>query len=112
MLLMPAADSLLILTLCAMVLGLGNGLGSGINMTLGSDLAPSGQRGEFLGVWRLMGDSGSFVGPVAIGQLAAASSLSAVFFMLALMGVASAAIFARFVRETLPGADDVTRRPD
>ena len=33
-----------------MIAGLGNGIGSGINMTLGSDFAPPGQRGEFIGV--------------------------------------------------------------
>src|SRR5690606_37652112 len=36
----------------ASLIGLGNGIGSGTMMTLGSDLAPPGSRGEFLGMWR------------------------------------------------------------
>ena len=37
----------------AILSGIGNGLGSGINVVLGSDFAPSNERVEFLGVWRL-----------------------------------------------------------
>ena len=39
----------------ALLLGFGNGLGSGIVMTLGADFAPARGRAEFLGVWRLVG---------------------------------------------------------
>ena len=41
-----------------MLSGLGNGFSTGIFMTLGGDFAPREGRGEFLGVWRLVGDVG------------------------------------------------------
>ena len=53
----------------AIFLGIANGLSTGIVMTLGTDHAPVGRRGEFLGVWRLITDSGSTLGPLAVSGL-------------------------------------------
>lgn len=89
------------LTLAAMVAGLGNGLGSGINMTLGADFAPPRERGEFLGVWRLMGDSGSFAGPMLMGYIANAFMLASAFTVTAGLGLAGVLIMILFVQETL-----------
>lgn len=44
----PLAAGALGLLVCASVMGLGNGLGSGTMMTLGADLAPQNALGEFL----------------------------------------------------------------
>ncbi len=101
MLAVPFADSFLTLTVAAMLAGLGNGLGSGINMTLGADFAPSNARGEFLGVWRLMGDSGSFAGPMLMGYVASTVALSGALFVTAGLGACGVAIIVLFVRETL-----------
>ncbi len=100
--LMPFSDSFMWLALAAMVAGMGNGLGSGINMTFGSDLAPTGEKGEFLGVWRLMGDSGSFAGPLLIGQLATTLMLSTVYAVIAGVGLTGILMMVFLVRETLP----------
>lgn len=89
------------LMLAAMAAGLGNGLGSGINMTLGADFAPPRERGEFLGVWRLMGDSGSFAGPLLMGYVTGAFMLSTAFTLTSTLGFAGAAIVILFVKETL-----------
>jgi len=62
--------------LSVLIVSLGNGFGSGINMVLGSDLAPSGAVSEFLGLWRLYGDIGGAFGPVVLGSIAGASSLA------------------------------------
>ncbi len=97
----PFTASFIGLMLAAMVAGLGNGLGSGINMTLGADFAPPRERGEFLGVWRLMGDSGSFAGPMLMGYLAGAFVLSTAFTVTAALGLTGVAMVAFFVRETL-----------
>lgn len=51
----------------AMLAGIANGFGTGIFMTLGSDYAPRYGGNQFLGVWRLVGDSGQAGGPVALG---------------------------------------------
>jgi MFS family permease len=56
--------------------GIGNGLGSGINMTLSTDYAPDAAAGRFLGSWRTIGDAGTTIGPILIGALGAAVSLA------------------------------------
>ncbi len=99
--LIPLTASFTALMMAAMVAGLGNGLGSGINMTLGADFAPPRERGEFLGVWRLMGDSGSFAGPIFMGYLAGAFVLSSAFTVTALLGFVGVVIMATTVHETL-----------
>ena len=52
------------LCLVATVLGIANGLSTGITMMLGTDNAPSKNKGEFLGIWRLLTDGGSSLGPI------------------------------------------------
>lgn len=99
--LVPLSTSFVTLVMAAMVAGMGNGLGSGINMTLGADFAPPKERGEFLGVWRLMGDTGSFAGPVAMGYIANTFALTAAFGATAGLGVAGVLIITLLVRETL-----------
>ncbi len=99
--LVPLTTGFVTLTLAAMTAGLGNGLGSGINMTLGADFAPPRERGEFLGVWRLMGDSGSFAGPILMGYVASASALASAFSVTAALGIVGALIMIFFVQETL-----------
>ena len=60
---LPLATDYLGLLAATAILGFGNGLGSGAMMTLGADLAPPGSSGEFLGVWRLIGDVGNAGAP-------------------------------------------------
>ncbi|MDQ3397197.1 MAG: MFS transporter [Deinococcota bacterium] len=85
----------------ACIIGLGNGLGSGTMMTLGSDLAPRASLGEFLGVWRLIGDGGSMGAPLAVGAVADALDLSTAALVMACVGLAAAGVFAFKVPETL-----------
>ncbi len=103
LLMVPFSNDALVLTAAALVVGMGNGLGSGINMTLGTDLAPPATRGEFLGVWRLAGDAGSFAGPVVIGSLAGAVALTSAFYFVTVAGVVGMVLIAFFVKETMPG---------
>lgn len=76
-LLLPLTDTALGLGLVMAVIATGNGLGSGIVMTLGADAAPVAGRGQFLGAWRLCGDLGNTGGPLGVGALAAALPLAA-----------------------------------
>jgi len=101
LLLVPFTTGFTTLILVAMLIGLGNGLGSGINMTLGADFAPPRQRGEFLGVWRLMGDSGSFAGPILMGYIASSFLLSTAFTVTAGLGLVGILMMVFFVKETL-----------
>jgi MFS family permease len=96
----PLADSFLGLVVASVVIGLGNGLGSGAMMTLGADLAPPGATGEFLGVWRLIGDVGASLGPLVVGWVAASAGLSGGAYVLALTGVGAALTIALLVQET------------
>jgi MFS family permease len=106
MALIPFADDFGGLMLAAIVVGLGNGLGSGSMMTLGADLAPPGATGEFLGIWRLIGDGGAALGPLAAGAVAAAFGLAGGAWALAGFGVAASATLALLVRETRTGPLD------
>ena len=86
---------------CATAIGMANGLSSGGMMTLGADLAPPDARGEFLGVWRLIGDVGATGGPSAVGFVADALVLPAAALVLAAAGLGAALIFAFLLPETL-----------
>lgn len=87
------------------VIGFGNGIGSGTMMTLGADLAPREATGEFLGVWRLIGDVGSTGGPLVVGAIADVVGLTLSALALSGVGVLAAATLLLFVRETLQPAD-------
>ncbi len=101
MALVPFTAGFSSLLMAASVIGLGNGLGSGTMMTLGADLAPVDSRGEFLGVWRLIGDAGSTGGPVVVGAVADILGLSLATFTIAGVGLLAAAMLGTLVPETL-----------
>ena len=81
--------------------GIGNGFGTGIFMTFGGDLSPRTRRGEFLGVWRLVGDVGTASGPFMIAGLAGLLSLPAACLVVAALGVAGAGVLGVLVPEPL-----------
>jgi MFS family permease len=99
--LVPLTDSFTGLLLVATLIGLGNGFSSGSMMTLGADLAPQDTRGEFLGVWRLIGDGGATGGPVLVGGIADLVALSTAAWAMSGAGLAAAAIFGFLVPEPL-----------
>jgi MFS family permease len=98
--LIPFTYDFLTLTLAAMLVGLGNGLGAGLMMTLGADLAPPGATGEFLGIWRLIGDVGAVFGPLVVGLVAASVGLSGGAWVLAVAGALAVFTLAVLVRGT------------
>lgn len=98
--LLPFADSFATMTVIGIVIGLGNGLGSGSMMTLGADLAPEGAVGEFLGIWRLIGDIGMVIGPLLVGVIASNLSLANSAIVLGIAGAISSLMFLFMVKET------------
>src|SRR5207244_11950322 len=98
---LPLGHSAGSLLTAATVMGVGNGLGAGIMLTLGADLAPKGGTGEFLGLWRLVGDVGSTGGPLVVGSVADAVSLPVAALAMCGIGVLASSTLARFVPETL-----------
>ena len=101
MALVPFATSYSALLFAAVLIGIGNGLGAGTMMTLGADLSPARARGEFLGVWRLIGDMGHTGAPLVVGIVADILVLSSAIWVIAGSGLAAAGIFLFFVPETL-----------
>lgn len=117
MLIMGVAMALLPLTsgaggmsLVAALVGLGNGLGSGLIMTIGADVAPVEGRSAFLGVWRLLQDTGDAAGPLVITAGAALGSLAGGVWAAAAFGGLSSAALARWVPRYCVHANGRTRR--
>jgi MFS family permease len=91
------------LLLVSLLAGIGNGLGSGIVLTLGADLSPRASTGEFLGIWNLMGDIGTTSGALLIGVVAQGLGLQTAPLLIAGFGLAGAWIMIFRVAETLAG---------
>lgn len=92
LLLLPLASTGAWLAVVAMAMGLANGIGAGMIMTLGADVAPPAARAQFLGVWRLFTDTGGAAGPLVIAAGAALGSLAGGAVVMGAMGVLAAAV--------------------
>lgn len=108
--LIPFAVTPTTLGIVAVVLGLGNGMSSGILMTLGSDVAPPERRAKFLGIWRVFSDLGLAMGPVLLTVAAAIGSLAAGIWVMAAASGASMAAQLRWVPRYTHHASNATRR--
>jgi len=94
LLLIPLTGGFTGLLLAALLIGFGNGISSGLVMTLGADFSPDRGRGQFLGLWRFIADAGSTGGPVLLSAVTAAASLGAGVMATGVLGFAAAAVFA------------------
>ena len=92
-LLLPTAGSFGQLAAIGVLMGFGNGLGSGIVMTLGADFAPAAARAAFLGLWRTVSDVGAASGPLIAGAVAGVATLGVASIVVGLVGVAGAVVF-------------------
>jgi MFS family permease len=110
MALLPFTGSATTLCLAGLLLGFGNGIGSGIIMTIAADVAPAEGRASFLGVWRLSQDLGESVGPLVIAAGTALGSLAVGIWVAASLGGASSAALARWVPRFSVHANQTTRR--
>jgi MFS family permease len=88
--LMPLTHGPLTVALVAMVIGFGNGIGSGIVMTLAADTSPAIGRPTFLGVWRELADAGVGIGPLILSGVTALAGLSAGLVVSGSVGFAAA----------------------
>jgi MFS family permease len=94
------AHSFLLFILAASLVGFGNGIGAGINMTTGADLAPDRSVSQFLGLWRLYGDLGHAIGPVAIGALSGVLAIAPAVVITGAVGLVGVMIMVLFAPET------------
>jgi MFS family permease len=92
--LLPLAQTLWQLGAVAVVMGIGNGIGAGLVMTLGADASPAHGRPVFLGAWRLVVDTGVAAGPLAVSAVAAVAGLAAA--SLAVAGIAAGGAVALY----------------
>jgi MFS family permease len=104
----PLAHGFALLAVVGLLAGFGNGIGAGLAMTLGADFAPPETRGEFLGMWRFVGDVGTAGGPLLIGLLAGIATLGAASVTVACFGLAGALLLMRLVPEPLRRSPPVT----
>ncbi|MEV5071235.1 MFS transporter [Microbacterium sp. LMI12-1-1.1] len=86
----------------AAVLGVGNGLSSGILLTLGADVAPRSDPAAFLGSWRTLTDAGGAVAPLLVSAIAAAASLAVATGAMGVIGLVGAFAFVRWVPRYVP----------
>lgn len=86
----------------AAVLGVGNGLSSGILLTLGADVAPRRDPAAFLGSWRTLTDAGGAIAPLAISGIIAAASLPIAAAVMGVVGVVGALGFLRWIPRFVP----------
>lgn len=96
-------DAVVWFIVAAGVLSVANGLGSGILMTLGADLAPPAHPAPFLGAWRFTGDAGSATAPLVVAGLTALLSLSFAAGAVGVIGAIGAWHLARMIPRYIPG---------
>jgi Major Facilitator Superfamily len=100
--LLPLTGGAVSLTVVAMVMSFGNGLGSGIVMTLGADVAPAEGTVGFLSMWRVMSDTGGATGPLVVSIVAATWTLAAGIVAVGGIGLLAAVALHRWVPRYAP----------
>ncbi|WP_382305184.1 MFS transporter [Herbiconiux sp. UC225_62] len=86
----------------AIVMGVANGVGSGIIMTLSADLAPQDDPAPFLGAFRFTADAGAAAAPLVVSAIVAVASLSLATGVVGVVGLVGAGILIRNVPRYLP----------
>jgi len=64
--LLPLTSSVVGVAVDALALGFGNGISSGVVLTLGADASPAAGRNHFLAGWRLTTGLGQAAGPLLV----------------------------------------------
>lgn len=105
-LLLPMATTAVTISAVMMLMAMGNGLGSGIVMTLGADTAPVDGRAQYLGGWRLCGDIGVSGGVLLVGAVAAVAPLATACLVMSAAAALGTAWVGYFTRQV----DLISRR--
>ncbi|MEO7421803.1 MAG: MFS transporter [Ornithinibacter sp.] len=102
LLLLPLTSTVFGVGALAVLMGVGNGLGSGIVMTLGADAAPRAGRAAFLSVWRLLSLVGQNGAALLVGAVAAVASIGAASVVVGAVVLAGGVWLARWLPEYDP----------
>ncbi|ANF30305.1 MFS transporter [Leifsonia xyli] len=86
----------------SLFLSVANGIGSGIVMTLGADLAPKERPAAFLGAWRFSADAGQAAAPLFVSLLTALVSISFASGVMGVLGLVGAGMLARYIPRYVP----------
>jgi len=87
----------------AIVIAVGNGISSGILLTLGADTAPPEDPGPYLGSWRTLTDAGGAATTVLVWGVTALASLPWASVVIGLIAVAGTFGFVRWIPRYVPG---------
>jgi len=105
---MPLTDGAVELGIVAAMVGLGNGMSSGVAMTLGADYAPPASRASFLGIWRFLAELGGFGGPALLSGVTAVAGITSGVVASGGVGLVAALVLGLALR---PGRSGVDQRP-
>ena len=98
---LPYLTSYNTLLLSSLLAGIGNGISSGLVITLGADLSPKKNPASFLGIWRLISDAGGASGPAFIGVLANVFSLGLASLSSGFIAIVGVVFLGFLSKETL-----------
>ena len=99
-LLLPFTHSAGTLTIVIVLMSLANGIGSGINMTISTDLAPKHEAARFLSLWRLVTDTSQITAPTLAGYIAHALSLVSAPICFSILGLVAGFVMLFGMEET------------
>lgn len=97
MVVLPLTHGFTAVAAVSTVMGVGNGLGSGIVQTLGADAAPVAGRAQFLSAWRFLSLIGQNGAPLLVSAVTVVASLGAASVVLGLVVLAGAPLLARWL---------------
>ena len=83
--------------LLALIMSLANGIGSGVIMVLGADLAPKDARNEFLASYRLLVDFGDATAPSVLAGLTLAMNLTLAMSCFGVLGLFGAGLMYKYI---------------
>jgi len=101
--LLPLTSGATSVGLVAALMGLGNGISSGVVLTLGADASPVQDRTQFLGGWRVCSDLGNAAGPLVVSAVSAVATLAAAAITMGLLTWAGSAWLVKWVPRYAPG---------
>lgn len=97
MVLLPLSHGFATVAAVSTVMGVGNGLGSGIVQTLGADAAPVHGRAQFLSVWRFLSLIGQNGAPLLVSGVTVVASLGVACVVLGLLVLGGAPWLGRWL---------------
>jgi MFS family permease len=86
----------------AILLGIANGLSSGVILTVGADLAPEVNPAPFLGAYRTIADAGQAAAPLAVAAITSAVSIMVASAAMGVVGLVGAAMLWRWIPRYVP----------